>query len=323
MSFEFNNYLIMAQMSETEGRSNAMTRMFDGQTFQVFIDDEGNPWFVAREVASFLGYKEGQSQIKAIKKYVRDSYKTTVRKLFEGVSSTAIRPKGMQPGQVLINEAGIMALVLQSSLPRAREFHDWVCSEVLPSIGRTGSYTMNQQEEQLEVELNPWSERAVALREKEVVVNLVKEKKEMVKLLQSLRGSGDALREQAVNDGITNLIQDMSTVAIDRQQAEPEPMVDLGTILQHAGLPMHERGPKCKTSLGKRIKANYLDHFGTDAPVTFKVVNGSHRKTCVYPLEHLELYAAWAQSFYSEKDAELRALKAPKKPSIFDSWKKL
>ena len=43
---------------------------------------------------------------------------------------------------ILINESGLYPLILSSKLPRAKEFKHWVTSEVLPSIRRTGSYTV-------------------------------------------------------------------------------------------------------------------------------------------------------------------------------------
>ena len=56
-----------------------------------------------------------------------------------------------------VNEAGLYRLVLRSKLPKAEEFSDWICEEVLPSIRRTGSYTLlsvaeNLEQSRLEVE---------------------------------------------------------------------------------------------------------------------------------------------------------------------------
>jgi len=41
---------------------------------------------------------------------------------------------------VFISEAGLYKLVLKSKAKNAEAFSDWVCSEVLPSIRKTGSY---------------------------------------------------------------------------------------------------------------------------------------------------------------------------------------
>ena len=41
---------------------------------------------------------------------------------------------------VFINESGLYSLILRSERPEAKTFKKWVCSEVLPSIRKTGSY---------------------------------------------------------------------------------------------------------------------------------------------------------------------------------------
>ena len=41
---------------------------------------------------------------------------------------------------VFINESGLYSLILRSDKPEAKTFKKWVCSEVLPSIRKTGSY---------------------------------------------------------------------------------------------------------------------------------------------------------------------------------------
>jgi hypothetical protein len=44
-----------------------------------------------------------------------------------------------------INESGLYSLILGSKLPKAKEFKHWITSEVLPSICKTGSYSLNQE----------------------------------------------------------------------------------------------------------------------------------------------------------------------------------
>ena len=44
-----------------------------------------------------------------------------------------------------INESGFYSLVLGSKLPTAKKYKKWVTSEVLPSIHRTGSYSIQNE----------------------------------------------------------------------------------------------------------------------------------------------------------------------------------
>ena len=81
---------------------------------------------MATDVARRLGYANPQ---KAIRDHVDDEDKTL---------NDSFTVNGTIP--VLINESGLYSLILQSKLPRAREFKRWVTSEVLPQIRRTGGY---------------------------------------------------------------------------------------------------------------------------------------------------------------------------------------
>ena len=96
-----------------------------GNVRVVIID--GEPYFVGKDVATALGYKEPE---KAVREHVPDKYK--------GVS-VLDTPGGKQQVTV-INEAGMYKLVMRSRLPNAEKFSDWTCEEVLPSIRKTGVY---------------------------------------------------------------------------------------------------------------------------------------------------------------------------------------
>lgn len=45
----------------------------------------------------------------------------------------------------IINESGFYSLILSSKLPKAKGFKHWVTSEILPSIRKTGSYSIQQK----------------------------------------------------------------------------------------------------------------------------------------------------------------------------------
>ena len=44
----------------------------------------------------------------------------------------------------VINESGLFSLVLSSKLPSAKRFKRWVNSEALPSLRKTGAYSMSR-----------------------------------------------------------------------------------------------------------------------------------------------------------------------------------
>lgn len=85
------------------------------------------PWFVGKDVAAALGYKE---PTKATREKVDDEDK--------GMSKIDT-PMGAQ-NMIIINESGLYSLILSSKLPNAKKFKRWVTSEVLPAIRKTGAY---------------------------------------------------------------------------------------------------------------------------------------------------------------------------------------
>lgn len=97
------------------------------------LNIDGEPWFVAKDVAEALGYSNSRD---AIAKHVDGEDKNTVA-IHDGIPGN--------PNQAVINESGIYALVFGSQLPTARKFKRWVTSEVLPSIRKTGGYVDNDE----------------------------------------------------------------------------------------------------------------------------------------------------------------------------------
>ena len=101
--------------------------LFNDQQVRTVVRD-GEPWFVGKDVADILGYK---NQRDALAKHVDD----------EDKNSVAIRD-GIQgnPNKVVINESGLYSLIVASKLPTAKDFKRWVTSEVLPTIRKHGAY---------------------------------------------------------------------------------------------------------------------------------------------------------------------------------------
>lgn len=96
-----------------------------GDIRTVTIDNE--PWFVGKDVATALGYKNTAD---AIGKHIDTDDKLT--------SQIAIA--GQRRDVVVINESGVYALIFGSKLESAKRFKHWVTAEVLPSIRKTGFY---------------------------------------------------------------------------------------------------------------------------------------------------------------------------------------
>jgi len=93
----------------------------------VKIDDQ--VYFVGKDVAEILGYSNPQ-------KALRDHCKAAVS---VGVNDSFT----LDPQTKIIPERDVYRLVMRSKLPTAEKFEEWVVSEVLPAIRKTGQYQIN------------------------------------------------------------------------------------------------------------------------------------------------------------------------------------
>ena len=97
------------------------------------INDE--PWFVAKDVAMALNITWSGHTLDNIPNEWTQMVKLTINGSDGGVSN--IRR------MTLINEAAVYKLAFRSNKPEADRFVNWVTGTVLPSIRRTGSYSVS------------------------------------------------------------------------------------------------------------------------------------------------------------------------------------
>ena len=93
---------------------------------RVIIDEQGNPQFVAKDVASALGYVN-----------ISDA----ISRFCKGVAKhDPLQTEGGNQNVRVIYEPDVYRLVFGSKLDSAVKFQDWVFEEVLPAIRKTGGY---------------------------------------------------------------------------------------------------------------------------------------------------------------------------------------
>lgn len=101
---------------------------------------EGEIHFSGTDVAKALGYSIPS---KAVQTHCHNVLKWKV-----GVK-TGVKSDGtdaiQQVEMLFISESDLYRLIMRSQLPNAERFSDWVCEEVLPSIRKTGSYSVQSK----------------------------------------------------------------------------------------------------------------------------------------------------------------------------------
>ncbi len=91
------------------------------------LDLDGEPWFVASDVAKALGY--------------RDAANMTRRLDPDELRTHSVSTSAGDRNATVINEAGLYSAILGSHIDGAKAFKRWVTHEVLPAIRRTGTYS--------------------------------------------------------------------------------------------------------------------------------------------------------------------------------------
>lgn len=108
--------------------NNSIQRFdFKGAALRTLTDENGEPWFVAKDVCDILGTD------------TRDLHKILESDEITNVDSIHIAQNGGK-APLIISEPGLYRLVMKSRKPEAKEFQRWVTHEVLPQIRKTGGY---------------------------------------------------------------------------------------------------------------------------------------------------------------------------------------
>lgn len=102
--------------------------VFEERQVRVFVDADGELWWVAADVCSVLDLRNSRRAVAAL---------DADEKGLELVDTPA-GPRKV----VTVSEPGLYALILRSRKPAARRFSRWVRHDVLPTLRRTGRYEM-------------------------------------------------------------------------------------------------------------------------------------------------------------------------------------
>ena len=120
-----------------------------GKVRTVLIENE--VWFVLIDICKILELSNPSSVIKRL-----DEDEVTKFDLgsLSGITN-------------IINESGLYKVIFRSDKPQANQFTKWVTHDVLPSLRKTGSYSMNQTPKELELK-----EKEIQLKTAEFLNNM-------------------------------------------------------------------------------------------------------------------------------------------------------
>lgn len=116
----------------------SITKTFNEHDIRVIVDSNKKEWFCASDVGIVLGLSDVQRQTRRLPE--------------KGRTISPTKTKGGIQHLIYIDEPNLYRLVFKSRKEEAELFQDWVFDEVLPSIRKTGKYSIPNNLKKLSTE---------------------------------------------------------------------------------------------------------------------------------------------------------------------------
>lgn len=252
---------------------NSFYKYINNMDVRIYKDDDGNPWFVARDVAEILDYADTK---RAIQLHV-DTEDKCVMGQFEsqnqgGQNNTA------QNNTILINESGLYSLMLRTNKKEAKQFKRWITSEVIPSLRKTGEYVVPK--------------------------NVIKEKLECIEISSRIFST---LRNGEIQDRDKLLLEDLTRNAmigslsnmneISKENEEWSISRRLQEVYGISG----QNIKNMSISFGKKVAIKYREKNNKEPPKRTQYVDGTTRSiNCYFSFEFDEYIDAMIEEHFKD-----------------------
>lgn len=182
------------------------------------IIDNNEPLFMASDLCQVLEYKNGRDTINRL-------FPNGVAKYYAGVE-TGKKSDGTPAIQnklcSFLTESQMYKLIMRSNAKNAEAFQDWVCSEVLPSVRKTGSYNVQQIPKTYGEALLEAGRLAI---ENERLLTQAKENQPKIEAFNELMSSDDGLDfltfSKIIKIGRTTLFKKLRELKVLRKDNTP------------------------------------------------------------------------------------------------------
>lgn len=230
--------------------SNLQLFQFDSQQVRV-IDKGGEPWFVAKDVCAIFD-QPNTSQVLA-----------RLRECEKGIHN--LDTLGGKQETAVISEPGLYRIIMTSRKPQAEAFQDWVVTEVLPAIRKTGSYSIGEQPSPILPSKSP-DERVV----------------DFTNALRTLASYGiDLVSSPRYQTLIRDFVADKILGATHALPGtESERWLGVAEKAEEMGYNAYLVG-KCRSQLGRYVKSS-ADALGLDCKQEHRFCHGTNRPIWIY-----------------------------------------
>lgn len=208
-----NNEMRLNEMDAT-----TVPAVFNFNTHAVrTIVKDGEPWFVAKDVAEALEYRDAEVASRHLDDDEKEVHLIGVP-TGKGISTGF--SLGGQQQMIIINESGLYSLVLRSRKPEAKKFAKWVTSEVLPSIRKTGKFDVKTASGPLTEEMREIVKRMVMDRAQSLP--LAQQGSAMRKSWSALKSHFGAGYKEIPADKFAEALSLVARMQVEWEVAEPE-----------------------------------------------------------------------------------------------------
>ena len=287
---------------------------YQSNNLRSVIDGGSNVWFSGKDVATILDYKDTNQ---AIRKNVNDIDKISFGTLLRltGEARPKTHPQNIDSQAILINESGMYDLIFGSKKQEAKAFRRWVTNDVIPTIRKTGSYSVepkctDQQIKLKEIEL----EHANLLNERNKLditrLNLYKQIKNECSTAQYKR-----YMEQFIINHITANDNNNNTKAITYQ--DPESLMNVGVVqlaVDEGFSPTDAQ--KYGSSLGRYVSKKFKQKYPNekiDKGREIFAANNAIIKPNTYKHKHKADIICWIKEYFDHKKENIKNNKNKKK----------
>jgi len=95
------------------------------------VGPDGEPWFVASDVAKVLGYRDAEKMTRNLDPEEADTHILGIRSKDGNIQSRQV---------TIISEPGLYTAIIHSRKPEAKRFKKYVTTDILPTIRKHGIY---------------------------------------------------------------------------------------------------------------------------------------------------------------------------------------
>lgn len=220
--------------------------LFDFENHEIrFVGTAENPWWVADDICKALDLDDTSKAVSTLKHGEKDT--------------TIVRTLGGDQEMLTVNEPGLYRLIFKSRKAAAERMKDWVFSVVLPSIRKTGSYSIAPE--------IPVPKQLLIEQSKTVAQNVVD-------IQQLLGGSQPRLAQLLIDIGVNDFVESNQPKLAATNEFPEDRWYSLVSIAEKMGI---KTNSSTRTSLGLSVGKMDLERVREE-----RLCNGEMRPIWCY-----------------------------------------